>query len=771
MKIRCYFFFLLVLFTKNLFGQCSPGGTLNVPANPDVTISSSTCYNSVSMTSSGFILVKSGATLTINGNVTAAMNCGITVENGATLIINGNISANNLFTFNIYGSASLHSIQVGSASVFNVTSTGNLSISGNIQTNISFNLNIDSGGILTVNGDASINYYASSVDVDGAFVIGGNYTGPSTPTGNGAMCDNDQIFLTPTTLSSNLSSGDLLWKGGASGSSNSWHSASNWYKYNGSSFVANTTVPSATTNVVIANQSCFSVTIFPSTLTTNANAKSVTIKNNASLTVASSKLAVGNVSIESGATLTVATGTIETTGNWTNSGTYMSGTGLVEFKGTSTQTIEGNSQSSFYSLKMNNTNSGTYPNHAAIKLLQNTSIIGLLTLTDGILDVFDKNLTLGSSSSKITISPSLGSADSYIAVHHNIGHVGNLIEYVHASGVGGSSSYYFPIGDDAKWTPFSILFNTGTNISNAAYITTHVNDALVANSSNSAFTNRIVRDWEVEPSGITTPNYNITIYHYGSNLELGGSATSTTVPFKYSAGTLYAPTNANGVNTSSITEVGTFAGSANDFTWSGLNSFSNFGGTQTNSALPVELLDIQTSCEKNGVLIKWVTASEHNSSHFDVLNSRDGNEWKVAKTIAAAGFSNDVLAYSFLDQADAYNAHYYKLVQYDLDGQFVEYGISSVNCKKENEFSLLTYPNPSNGNFTLQISTSEQADAGIYTLNLRDISGRVMNSQKIEIEVGNTNFYFNDLMFKTGYYTVELINELGIHKITRHAIH
>jgi hypothetical protein len=48
---------------------------------PEVRQWAENFFSTRGLFSSGFILVKSGATLTINGNVTAAMNCVITVEN------------------------------------------------------------------------------------------------------------------------------------------------------------------------------------------------------------------------------------------------------------------------------------------------------------------------------------------------------------------------------------------------------------------------------------------------------------------------------------------------------------------------------------------------------------------------------------------------------------------------------------------------------------------------------------------------------------------
>lgn len=184
--------------------------------------------------------------------------------------------------------------------------------------------------------------------------------------------------------------------------------------------------------------------------------------------------------------------------------------------------------------------------------------------------------------------------------------------------------------------------------------------------------------------------------------------------------------------------------------------------------LPIVLKEMHIECTSKERTISWATASEFNTSHFSVLSSEDGIDWNVLGSVQAAGYSDTEVQYDYTINAPRVN--YMQVVQFDKNGVFVELGILSAFCQSTEAFELSTYPNPSNGNFTLQISTSEQADAGIYTLNLRDISGRVMNTQKIELEVGNTSIYFNDLKFNSGYYTVELIHESGRRKVTRHTM-
>jgi hypothetical protein len=96
-------------------------------------------------------------------------------------------------------------------------------------------------------------------------------------------------------------------------------------------------------------------------------------------------------------------------------------------------------------------------------------------------------------------------------------------------------------------------------------------------------------------------------------------------------------------------------------------------------ALPVELLyfDGKNLGEYN--LLEWSTASENNSSHFDILTSIDGYSWNSIGIITSAENSTSILNYSTIDDSPRSTINYYKLTQYDLDGKSKEYGPISID--------------------------------------------------------------------------------------------
>ena len=90
--------------------------------------------------------------------------------------------------------------------------------------------------------------------------------------------------------------------------------------------------------------------------------------------------------------------------------------------------------------------------------------------------------------------------------------------------------------------------------------------------------------------------------------------------------------------------------------------------------LPVELIYFEGTKYPSFNNLKWATASEHNSSHFDLERSTDGIDWRIVGTKASAVNSTTQINYSHLDAINQFTIHYYRLVQYDIDGKFKIYG-------------------------------------------------------------------------------------------------
>ncbi|MFM6984336.1 MAG: T9SS type A sorting domain-containing protein [Chitinophagaceae bacterium] len=114
--------------------------------------------------------------------------------------------------------------------------------------------------------------------------------------------------------------------------------------------------------------------------------------------------------------------------------------------------------------------------------------------------------------------------------------------------------------------------------------------------------------------------------------------------------------------------------------------------------LPLTLLDFRAEFNGGAILVKWKTIQEEGSSHFNVLKSEDGASWNSIGSVAANNTPN-VSVYAFRDEMPVAK-NYYKLEQVDINGK-ISYSKVCFVANVEAENALSVYPNPSNGQVTI----------------------------------------------------------------------
>ena len=318
-------------------------------------------------------------------------------------------------------------------------------------------------------------------------------------------------------------------------------------------------------------------------------------------------------------------------------------------------------------------------------------------------------------------------------------------------------AFTFPVSTGTSYTPVVLDFHSG-NFGADAYMRVRVKNekSSFLNSNISTYLNR---NWIVEPFDITSPNYSIQLYFNPAATTSGGdffTSSSMTIgelkPVKYSDGTWYQPNDGPFTN---ATPQGTAGVVVSDhLVWNNLMSFSEFGGAGgSNQPLPVELLSFNAACVEDQNILTWQTASEHNSSHFDIERSRDGQTWNVIGQQTAAGNSTELLSYQFVDAEKNNATLYYRLNQVDVDGKNEYFGPVALDCDK-NYFEASTLPNPSNGNFWIKIQSNEVSSA---KLKLVDVKGDVLLTNDISIQEG-INVYPVSHLLESGMYFIHIQN-------------
>jgi hypothetical protein len=95
--------------------------------------------------------------------------------------------------------------------------------------------------------------------------------------------------------------------------------------------------------------------------------------------------------------------------------------------------------------------------------------------------------------------------------------------------------------------------------------------------------------------------------------------------------------------------------------------------------LPVELMSFNGAQNGRNNLLFWETATENNCSHFNVEKSTDGETWTNIGTLNGSGNSMNKIEYKIPDYKVKPLINYYRLAQYDFDGQYTIYDPISIN--------------------------------------------------------------------------------------------
>lgn len=93
-------------------------------------------------------------------------------------------------------------------------------------------------------------------------------------------------------------------------------------------------------------------------------------------------------------------------------------------------------------------------------------------------------------------------------------------------------------------------------------------------------------------------------------------------------------------------------------------------------SLPVELTYFDGFKQDGMNFLSWQTASEYNSDYFVVERTSDGdfeNSVRVG-TVLCSGYSQEIINYDVLDMKPTQTINYYRLVQFDKDGESKVYG-------------------------------------------------------------------------------------------------
>ncbi|MBB6460407.1 T9SS type A sorting domain-containing protein [Flammeovirga kamogawensis] len=399
-------------------------------------------------------------------------------------------------------------------------------------------------------------------------------------------------------------------------------------------------------------------------------------------------------------------------GNWENEygGAFIPGTGTVTFSGNDVQIIGFGAEETFYNLVVNNTN-GLISN-------RDFSIENNLTLTNGIVKI--PHLTLNEAVGEIT-----SSASAYVA--------GKVTKIQLDHTLGGLDGFYiFPVGSTSTYARAAINVPDGTETADFSVEFFESNPEEVTEDNDSDLFISKIASWDIHRENNSVFTNGVFIRLYFENPDQYFSITdenkSSLRIAHFNSINIWEEVQADW-----IAESGSSAYYLESNTQGEVNDFSIYAPASLEESvipsalpeddLPVELTFFNANVDDGGnVAITWETASEFNSSYFELEKSTDGVHYSVIEKVKAVGTSAISIQYEASDIMTSSIA-YYRLVQVDIDNTYEVFEPVMVTYKSDefNNLSVIAYPNPmTKDNLMLEIGGLENKEhfkAQIVTIN------------------------------------------------------
>jgi hypothetical protein len=337
--------------------------------------------------------------------------------------------------------------------------------------------------------------------------------------------------------------------------------------------------------------------------------------------------------------LVLATGTLDPTatnynisiaGNYTNNASLTNRNNITTFNGAALQTVDASSAQSFYDLVINNTSGG-------LQINAPVTVNHALTLTNGIVTTGSTNILTMADGSTI----SGGNTSSYIN-----GPIKHLLAAI-------TGTKFFPIGKSGAYRPVSLSL---TQVS----------------SSSTSYTGEVFTGAPPSRTLPSTLSQVSSVRYYTVSSSNNANLSSATIVMNYGLDdNVTDPANlriakSSGSNWLNLGGAGSGSGSGN-ITSGSFTSFSDFVlATNNNIILPLKWISFIVTMKNNMAELKWQTAEETNTDHFNIEKSADGLSWEKIGIVNSN--NNSVNTYLFTDNPIA-SKTYYRIKSIDRDGR------------------------------------------------------------------------------------------------------
>lgn len=193
--------------------------------------------------------------------------------------------------------------------------------------------------------------------------------------------------------------------------------------------------------------------------------------------------------------------------------------------------------------------------------------------------------------------------------------------------------------------------------------------------------------------------------------------------------------------------------------------FTNIGGWTWNYSymddvsvtpavvLSADLMSVKGHWRGEDAQLSWSTIREQGTDRFVVERSLGVlNEWEPVGEVAAAGDSDDLRDYDFVDQgADPGKVNYYRIRVVDLNGSHGYSKLVELQGEDLADHFAGIYPNPasSGGQVALEMVLNQSKDVEV---ELMDLTGKMLHTQHFEAITGLNRLEIQLPVLATGCY-------------------
>lgn len=173
----------------------------------------------------------------------------------------------------------------------------------------------------------------------------------------------------------------------------------------------------------------------------------------------------------------------------------------------------------------------------------------------------------------------------------------------------------------------------------------------------------------------------------------------------------------------------------------------------TSAPLDIALTLFEAFYFDDKIKINWQTAAGMNVAFFNVQRSKDGRNFTTIGKVNAAGNSNGIDNYDFIDE-EKINLEgsnlYFRLQSIDKNGSS---SYSKTVTMKLNNPRLILYPNPVRDILNAKVSSNKKETV---IIKITDLQGKVAKQLSVQLNVGMNRLAINIEALAKGAYTIEI---------------